>query len=119
MTNMRLSSPAPKWPGSASDSHQYSSCGPSLPCSGDPIRMRPTVRDEETSMATLDQLLGMVDAARDEIIAFSQDLVRIPTVNYGSRPDTGNETAACGYLRDKLAADGIDSEIYESAPSRG
>ena len=70
-------------------------------------------------MPTLDQLLGMVDAARDEIIAFSQDLVRIPTVNHGSRPDTGNETAACDYVRDKLAADGIDSEIHESAPTRG
>src|SRR5437764_12463854 len=70
-------------------------------------------------MPTLDQLLRMADAARDEIIAFSQDLVRIPTVNHGSRPDTGNETVACEYVRDRLAADGIDSEIHESAPARG
>ena len=46
-------------------------------------------------MAQLDQLFGLVDAARDEIVRLHQDLVRIPTLNYGSRPDTGNETPAC------------------------
>src|SRR5438046_3828626 len=71
------------------------------------------------SMATLEELLGMVDAAREEIVSFAQDLVRIPTVNHGARPDTGNETAACEYLRTRLAADGISSEIYESAPTGG
>src|SRR5207249_4589627 len=70
-------------------------------------------------MATLQELLEMADAARDEIVRFSQELVRIPTLNYGSRPDTGNETAACEFVRDKLAADGITSEIHESAPTRG
>src|SRR5437762_8984242 len=70
-------------------------------------------------MATLQELLEMADAARDEIVRFSQELVRIPTLNYGSRPDTGNETPACEYVRDKLAAEGIASEIHESAPTRG
>src|SRR5436309_5858246 len=70
-------------------------------------------------MATLEDLLGAADAARDEIVRFSQALVRIPTLNYGSRPDTGNETPACELIRDKLKADGIDSDIYESAPTRG
>jgi len=70
-------------------------------------------------MPTVQELLASVDAARDEITCLHQDLVRIPTLNYGSRPDTGNETPACELLRDKLKADGIDSDIYESAPTRG
>ena len=70
-------------------------------------------------MPTVQELLASVDAARDEIVRLHQDLVRIPTLNYGSRPDTGNETPACELVRDKLKADGIDSDIYESAPTRG
>ncbi len=70
-------------------------------------------------MPTIDELLASVDAARDEIVRLHQDLVRIPTVNYGSRPDTGNETPACELLKDKLGSAGIASEIYESAPTRG
>ncbi len=70
-------------------------------------------------MPTVQDLLASVDAARDEIVRLHQDLVRIPTVNYGSRPDTGNETPACELLRDKLNEAGIGSDIYESAPTRG
>ena len=70
-------------------------------------------------MPTVQELLASVDAARDEIVRLHQDLVRIPTLNYGSRPDTGNETPACELVRDKLKADGIDSDIYESAPDPG
>lgn len=70
-------------------------------------------------MPTVQELLASADAARDEIVRLHQDLVRIPTLNYGSRPDTGNETPACELIRDKLKADGIDSDIYESAPTRG
>ena len=70
-------------------------------------------------MPTVQELLASVDAARDEIVRLHQELVRIPTVNYGSRPDTGNETPACELIRDKLKAEGIGSDIYESAPTRG
>ena len=70
-------------------------------------------------MPTVHELLASVDAARDEIVRLHQDLVRIPTVNYGSRPDTGNETPACELIRDKLKEAGIGSDIYESAPTRG
>ena len=58
-------------------------------------------------MPTVQELLASVDAARDEIVRLHQDLVRIPTLNYGSRPDTGNETPACELIRDKLKAAGI------------
>src|SRR5678815_4875952 len=70
-------------------------------------------------MPDLNTLLASVDAARDEIVAFLQDLVRVPTVNTGARPDTGHETLACDLLRPKLEAAGIPYEVHESAPERG
>jgi acetylornithine deacetylase/succinyl-diaminopimelate desuccinylase-like protein len=70
-------------------------------------------------MPDLSTLLDSVDAARDEIVALLQDLVRIPTINRGSRPDTGNETLACDLLRSRLEPAGIELEVHESAPGRG
>jgi acetylornithine deacetylase/succinyl-diaminopimelate desuccinylase-like protein len=69
-------------------------------------------------MTSLEELLAATDAARDEIVALTQALVRIPSVSTGKMP-TGDELPAAELLRDKLAADGIASEIYESAPNRG
>jgi acetylornithine deacetylase/succinyl-diaminopimelate desuccinylase-like protein len=69
-------------------------------------------------MPTLDDLLARVDESRDEAVSLLQALVRVPSVNTGVMP-TGNETPACELLREKLAADGIESEILESAPNRG
>src|SRR5437899_2684471 len=69
-------------------------------------------------MTTRTELLASVDAAREEIIALCQALVRVPSVNTGVMP-TGNETPAAEVLRDKLAADGITAQILESAPNRG
>src|SRR5438105_1627890 len=70
-------------------------------------------------MSELDSVLAAVDAARDEIVDLLQDLVRLPTVNVGPRPDTGNETAACELLRKKLEPEGLEHEVHESAPGRG
>lgn len=69
-------------------------------------------------MVTRERLLALVDEARDEIVALCQDLVRIPSVNTGVMP-TGNETPAAMLLQEKLAAEGIQGAIYESAPNRG
>ena len=69
-------------------------------------------------MGELESLLVQVDAAIDEIVRFHQDIVRIPTVNTGQMP-TGNETACCEYIRDRLGAEGIGAKILESAPGRG
>ena len=69
-------------------------------------------------MADYADLFAQVDAAREEIIALEQALVRIPTVNTGFMP-TGNETAVAEYVRDWLAPDGITAEILESVPGRG
>ncbi len=70
-------------------------------------------------MPPIEELLRSVDQTRDEIIRLHRDLVRIPTINTGPRPDTGNETPVCELLRDKLAEVGIAAEIHESAPNRG
>ncbi|MGI9145853.1 MAG: M20 family metallopeptidase [Chloroflexota bacterium] len=64
-------------------------------------------------------LLGSVDAAHDEIVTLLQDLVRIPTINRGSRPDTGDELLACNLLRSKLEPAGVECEVHESTPGRG
>jgi acetylornithine deacetylase/succinyl-diaminopimelate desuccinylase-like protein len=64
-------------------------------------------------------LLGSVDAARDEIVELLQQLVRLPTVNAGARPDTGHESLACELLHAKLESVGIAQEVHESAPGRG
>lgn len=69
-------------------------------------------------MATRTALLASVEAAREEIIALCQDLVRIPSINTGMMP-TGDETPAAVILREKLATAGIAAEILESAPNRG
>lgn len=69
-------------------------------------------------MPTLDEVLATVEAGRDEIIALAQDLVRFNTVSTGVMP-TGNETPAAAFLAAKLAAEGIPSEVVESAPGRG
>ena len=67
---------------------------------------------------TRDDLMALVDSARDELVALCQELVRLPTVNTGVMP-TGDETLAAQLLQRKLAADGIDAQIYESSPNRG
>jgi acetylornithine deacetylase/succinyl-diaminopimelate desuccinylase-like protein len=67
---------------------------------------------------TLQTLLDSVDAARDEIVALLQALVRIPTVNSGPRADTGHERQACELLRPLLEAANIPVEIFDSAPER-
>ena len=69
-------------------------------------------------MNELDNLLAQVEPLRDQIVSFHQDIVRIPTVNTGVMP-TGNETPCAEYLQQRLAAEGIESEILESAPGRG
>ena len=69
-------------------------------------------------MPDLTDLFRQVDEAENDIIALEQALVRIPSVNTGFMP-TGDETPVCELACDFLAADGIESEILESAPNRG
>ncbi|CAB4534129.1 unannotated protein [freshwater metagenome] len=52
----------------------------------------------------------------DEAIRICQELIRIPSVNYGE--GKGDESAVAAYVVASLAEVGIESRIYESAPNR-
>lgn len=66
----------------------------------------------------INEILAEVDRAKDELVMLLQELVRIPTVNTGTMP-TGNEIELCNFLKSKFDAEGISSEVAESAPARG
>jgi len=51
-----------------------------------------------------------------EAIQICQDLIRIPSVNFGD--GKGDEKAVAEYVVKSLAQAGIESTIYESAPGR-
>jgi len=55
-------------------------------------------------------------ASENDAIEICQELIRIPSVNYGE--GRGDEAEAAAYIVKKLAEVGIDSKIYESAPNR-
>jgi acetylornithine deacetylase/succinyl-diaminopimelate desuccinylase-like protein len=55
-------------------------------------------------------------ALTQEAIQICQDLIRIPSVNYGD--GNGDEKAVAQYVVSSLAEVGIAAEIYESAPNR-
>jgi acetylornithine deacetylase/succinyl-diaminopimelate desuccinylase-like protein len=52
--------------------------------------------------------------AHDEALKFLSELVKVNTSN-----PPGNETRAAEYIKSVLAAEGIESQIFESAPGRG
>ena len=55
-------------------------------------------------------------SVEDEAIRICQELIRIPSVNYGD--GKGDESAVAAYVVASLAEVGIESKIYESAPNR-
>ena len=52
----------------------------------------------------------------EEVVKICQDLIRIPSVNFGE--GRGDEKAVAEYVVASLAEVGISSTIYESAPNR-
>ena len=52
----------------------------------------------------------------EEVVKICQDLIRIPSVNYGE--GKGDEKAVAEYVVASLAEVGIKATIYESAPNR-
>jgi len=67
--------------------------------------------DETVESQSLDsQLLNQ------EVISICQDLIRIPSVNFGE--GKGDERAIADYVVSSLAEVGISAAIYESAPNR-
>jgi len=55
-------------------------------------------------------------SVEDEAIRICQELIRIPSVNYGE--GKGDESAVAAYVVASLAEVGIAAKIYESAPNR-
>ena len=51
-----------------------------------------------------------------EVVKICQDLIRIPSVNFGE--GKGDEKAVAEYIVASLAEVGISSQIFESAPNR-
>ncbi len=68
-------------------------------------------------MPVLPELLAAVDGSQDEIVNLLCDLIRFETVNTGVMP-TGNELPLCRYLQEKLAAEGIEAQLYHPAENR-
>jgi acetylornithine deacetylase/succinyl-diaminopimelate desuccinylase-like protein len=52
----------------------------------------------------------------DEAVSICQDLIRIPSVNFGE--GKGDERAVADYVVASLAEVGISSQVFESAPNR-
>jgi acetylornithine deacetylase/succinyl-diaminopimelate desuccinylase-like protein len=61
---------------------------------------------------TPDQLIEL----ENETILLCQEMIRIPSVNYGE--GKGNEKAMAEYVAAKLSEVGITSELIETAPNR-
>lgn len=66
-------------------------------------------------MAT-SQSAQIFPSIEDEAVSICQDLIRIPSVNYGE--GKGDEKAVAEYVVKSLSEVGITATIYESAPNR-
>ena len=63
-----------------------------------------------------DELKSTMTAVEDDAIKICQELIRIPSVNFGE--GRGDEAAVAAYIVKSLGEVGIDAKIYESAPNR-
>lgn len=62
-----------------------------------------------------DTLFARIDAARDDLIALTQDLVRLPTLN----PPGALYHDICAYLERRLAASGFDCQMIRATGAPG
>ncbi len=86
----------------------------------EPARVR--IENPAPAGADADAARGEAVRSGDEAVALLQELVRIDTINPpqpGSPKPNADETALLRRVKKVLAADGIHSEIFESAPGRG
>lgn len=66
-------------------------------------------------MPLADDLVREIDARRDDLVALTQDLLRIPTLN----PPGENYREICDYLQKRLAASGFDVELIRAHGTPG
>ncbi len=62
-----------------------------------------------------DAFLSRIEAKRDELIALTQDLVRIPTLN----PPGENYREICGYLAERLGENGFEIKMIRGEGTPG
>ncbi|MEP0563278.1 MAG: succinyl-diaminopimelate desuccinylase, partial [Paracoccaceae bacterium] len=62
-----------------------------------------------------DNLFAWIEAKRDDLIALTQDLVRIPTLN----PPGENYLEICDYLRRRLMASGFEVQLVRGEGTPG
>jgi len=60
----------------------------------------------------------MQTTAVTEVVGICRDLLRIDTTNTGDQDTTVGERVAAEYVAEKLGEVGVESDIYESAPTR-
>jgi acetylornithine deacetylase/succinyl-diaminopimelate desuccinylase-like protein len=60
----------------------------------------------------------METTAATEVVGICRDLLRIDTTNTGDQRTTVGERVAAEYLAGKLGEAGVETEIFESAPTR-
>jgi len=70
----------------------------------------PTLNPNSTGAPMSDPLLQTIEARRDDLIALTQDLIRIPTLN----PPGDNYHAICAYLDARLSAHGFTTEMIRA-----
>jgi succinyl-diaminopimelate desuccinylase len=70
---------------------------------------------ETHSMPLTDQLTREIDDRRDDMIALTQELLRIPTLN----PPGENYWEICDYLSDRLSASGFEIELIRAHGTPG
>ncbi|SEP85054.1 acetylornithine deacetylase/succinyl-diaminopimelate desuccinylase family protein [Thalassovita taeanensis] len=66
-------------------------------------------------MSVTDRLCDEIDARRDDLIALTQDLIRIPTLN----PPGENYRDICVFLEKRLRASGFEVELVRAIGSPG
>ena len=63
----------------------------------------------------LDRLKARIEEKRDELVALTQDLIRIPTVN----PPGESYLEICEYMRERLAGRGFEVELVRAHDAPG
>ena len=66
-------------------------------------------------MSARERLLAEIEARRDDLVALTQDLIRIPTLN----PPGDRYLEVCEYLRDRLSRSGYSIELLRAEGARG
>lgn len=71
--------------------------------------------DANAIVQLADKLTDLIDARREDLIALTQELIRIPTLN----PPGNNYLEICEYLKTRLSARGFDVQLIRAEGALG